>query len=50
MTLVWLHQAAATAVPNSFNHGTSEQRTRWFRKAFESGDGRVCDTFNAGRL
>ena len=28
-----------------FTHGTSEQRTRWFRRGFESGDARQCDTF-----
>ena len=33
-------------VPDSFTHGTSEQRVKWFRKGFESGDIAVCDTFN----
>ena len=33
-------------VPDSFTHGTSEQRTRWFRKGLESGDIRQGDTFN----
>jgi uncharacterized protein len=28
-----------------FTHGTSAQRTRWFRRGFESGDARQCDTF-----
>jgi predicted metalloprotease len=28
-----------------FTHGTSEQRKRWFRRGFESGDARRCDTF-----
>jgi hypothetical protein len=28
-----------------FTHGTSEQRKRWFRRGFESGDARQCDTF-----
>ena len=43
-------QASGTVVPDSFTHGTSEQRVRWFRKGFESGDGGLCDTFNAGSL
>ena len=29
-----------------FTHGSSEQRKRWFRRGFESGDARQCDTFN----
>ncbi|HYJ45357.1 MAG TPA: neutral zinc metallopeptidase [Pyrinomonadaceae bacterium] len=33
-------------VPDSFTHGTSEQRMRWFRKGFETGDIRQGDTFN----
>jgi predicted metalloprotease len=34
-------------VPDSFTHGTSEQRTRWFKQGFDSGDMRRCDTFNS---
>ncbi len=34
-------------VPESFNHGTSEQRFRWFKRGFESGALKSCDTFNA---
>jgi len=30
-----------------FTHGSSEQRKRWFRRGFETGDARQCDTFNA---
>jgi predicted metalloprotease len=33
-------------IPDSFTHGTSEQRIRWFRKGLESGDLRQGDTFN----
>jgi predicted metalloprotease len=33
-------------VPDSFTHGTSEQRARWFRRGFESGDIRQGDTFS----
>ena len=35
------------AVPDSFTHGSSEQRVRWFRQGFDSGDMRRCDTFNS---
>lgn len=37
-------------VPDSFTHGTSEQRIRWFRKGLETGDIRQGDTFNATSL
>ena len=37
-------------VPESFTHGTSEQRVRWFRKGFETGDLRQGDTFTARDL
>jgi len=33
-------------VPDSFTHGTSEQRSRWFNKGFETGDIRQGDTFS----
>ncbi len=32
--------------PESFTHGTSEQRRTWFRKGFDSGDIQQCDTFS----
>lgn len=32
-----------------FTHGSSEQRIRWFRKGFETGDARQCDTFAVAR-
>jgi len=37
-------------VPESFNHGTSEQRRFWFRRGFESGRVESCDTFKARKL
>lgn len=36
--------------PESFTHGTSEQRARWFRRGFESGRMESCDTFETSRL
>jgi predicted metalloprotease len=33
-------------VPDSFNHGTSAQRMTWFRRGFDSGDMKTCDTFS----
>ncbi|HUR27984.1 MAG TPA: neutral zinc metallopeptidase [Planctomycetota bacterium] len=37
-------------VPESFTHGTSAQRVRWFKRGLESGDLRQGDTFAAGSL
>lgn len=37
-------------VPDAFNHGTSEQRRRWFRRGFESGRMESCDTYEARQL
>jgi predicted metalloprotease len=37
-------------VPDSFTHGTSAQRVRWFRKGYETGDIRQGDTFSARDL
>ncbi len=33
-------------VPDSFTHGSSEQRVRWFKTGFTSGDMKQCDTFS----
>ncbi|MEO0473073.1 MAG: neutral zinc metallopeptidase, partial [Bacteroidota bacterium] len=43
-------QAQGYVVPESFTHGTSEQRMRWFMKGWETGDLRQGDTFNARSL
>ncbi len=37
-------------VPDSFTHGASEQRIRWFRKGFDTGDLRQGDTFSTRSL
>ncbi len=39
-----------TVVPDSFTHGTSEQRMRWFKKGFDTGDINQGNTFNATSL
>jgi len=43
-------QAQGYVVPDSFTHGTSEQRVRWFTRGLQSGDLRQCDTFQAASL
>jgi predicted metalloprotease len=42
-------RAQGYVVPDSFTHGTSEQRVRWFRKGFETGDPSFGDTFSVKR-
>lgn len=41
-----LHRAGKTVSPESFTHGSSEQRTYWLRKGLDSGDMTACDTFS----
>lgn len=43
-------QSRGTVTPDSFTHGTSEQRQRWFRTGYASGDPDLCDTFSARSL
>jgi predicted metalloprotease len=43
-------QAQGRVVPDSFTHGSSAQRQRWFKRGFESGDLKSCDTFGANSL
>jgi predicted metalloprotease len=42
--------ATGRVIPDSFTHGTSEQRMRWFKKGFDTGDVSQGDTFNANPL
>ena len=42
-------QTRGTIVPETFTHGTSAQRVRWFRRGFESGDPKQCDTFSVAQ-
>jgi uncharacterized protein len=43
-------QSQGYVVPDSFTHGTSAQRVRWFKTGFERGDVGSCDTFSAPQL
>jgi predicted metalloprotease len=43
-------QSRGRVVPDSFTHGTSEQRIRWFKRGFETGDMKQGDTFKAKDL
>jgi predicted metalloprotease len=43
-------QSRGTVVPDSFTHGSSEQRVRWFKRGLEKGDVQQCNTFEARRL
>ena len=42
-------RARGEVVPESFTHGSSAQRVRWFRAGLSAGDIRACDTFETGR-
>lgn len=43
-------QAQGYVVPESFTHGTSQQRMYWFKKGYETGDMNQGDTFNSPEL
>ncbi|WP_091743110.1 KPN_02809 family neutral zinc metallopeptidase [Phenylobacterium immobile] len=43
-------QAQGRVAPDSFTHGSSAQRMRWFRRGVENGDPAACDTFASGSL
>jgi len=43
-------QAQGYAVPDSFTHGSSAQRVRWFKQGMQSGNVASCDTFAARQL
>jgi uncharacterized protein len=43
-------QARGVAIPDSFTHGSSAQRIRWFKTGFDTGSMKDCDTFAAREL
>jgi predicted metalloprotease len=43
-------QATGTVRPDTFTHGTSAQRARWFKTGYAGGEPAACDTFGAARL
>src|SRR5262245_2553356 len=43
-------RAQGRVVPESFTHGSSAQRVRWFKQGLDTGDPRKCDTFGADRV
>ena len=43
-------QSGGRVVPDSFTHGSSAQRVRWFRTGFDTGSLKACDTFAARDL
>ena len=43
-------QSRGYVSPESFTHGSSEQRVRWFKRGYESGSMNACDTFGAKAL
>jgi len=43
-------QTQGRVVPESFTHGSSEQRVRWFKRGLDSGRAKDCDTFSSASL
>ena len=43
-------ETRGTVVPESFTHGSSAQRVRWFKRGIDSGDINQCNTFKAAQL
>ena len=43
-------QATGRVVPDSFTHGSAEQRKRWFMTGYQQGTLKACDTFGAASL
>jgi len=43
-------QSRGTVAPDSFTHGSSAQRMRWFKRGIDSGDMNQCNTFKAANL
>ncbi len=43
-------QSSGHVMPDSFTHGSSEQRVRWFRKGLSAGTMQACDTFSTNAL
>ncbi|MDB5430198.1 MAG: putative protein of unknown function zinc metallopeptidase [Caulobacter sp.] len=43
-------QQSGQVMPDSFTHGTSAQRVRWFTKGYDAGSPGACDTFGASSL
>jgi len=43
-------QSQGYVVPDSFTHGTSAQRVRWFKTGLEKGTFQSCNTFEAAQL
>jgi predicted metalloprotease len=43
-------QTQGRVIPESFTHGSSEQRVRWFQRGLQSGRPNDCDTFSVASL